>query len=143
VLDALGVPIPGHRVEGRSLMPLLRGESPPWRDFVYSELDYGFKGARLMLGRTPQESRAFSIRTATHRYVNWLDLPEQLFDLRADPTEMQDLGRDAGSERTRAGLRDRLLDFLARRKHRTSVSDEFVASRTDTHKKAGVFFGQW
>ena len=40
-------------------------------------------------------------------------------------------------------MRDRLLDFLARRKHRTSVSDEFVASRTDTHKKAGVFYGQW
>lgn len=143
VLEALGVPIPDHRIEGRSLLPLLRGESPAWRDFVYSELDYGFKGARLTLGRSPQASRAFSIRTATHRYVNWLDLPEQLFDLRADPSEMQDLGRDNGSERTRSAMRDRLLDFLARRKRRTTVSDAFVASRTDTHKKAGVFYGQW
>ena len=42
-----------------------------------------------------------------------------------------------------AQMRDRLLDFLARRKHRTSVSDEFVASRTDTHKMAGVFYSQW
>lgn len=75
--------------------------------------------------------------------MNWLDLPEQLFDLHADPTEMQDLGRDVASESTRARVRERLLDFLARRKHRTSVSDEFVANRTDTHKKAGVFFGQW
>jgi arylsulfatase A-like enzyme len=143
ILDALEVPIPGHRIEGRSLLPLLHGESPAWRDFVYSELDYGFKGARLTLGRTPQESRAFSIRTTTHRYVNWLDLPEQLFDVRADPTEMQDLGRDAGSEPLRRAMRDRLLDFLARRKHRTAVSDDFIASRTDTHKKAGVFYGQW
>ena len=69
--------------------------------------------------------------------------PEQLFDLQADPSEFQDLGRDAGSAALRSQLRDRLLDFLARRKHRTSVSDEFVASRTDTHKKAGVFYGQW
>ena len=143
ILDALGVPIPGHRVEGRSLMPLLRGESPPWRDFVYSELDYGFKGARLTLQRAPDESRAFSIRTANHRYVNWLDLPEQLFDLRADPDELQDLGRDAGSASLRSTMRDQLLDFLARRKHRTTVSDEFIASRTDTHKKAGVYYGQW
>ncbi len=143
ILDALDVPIPGHRIEGRSLMPLLRGETPAWRDFVYSELDYGFKGARRTLGRRPQESRAFSIRTATHRYVNWLDLPEQLYDLAADPQEMQDLGREAGSAPWRAGLRDRLLDFLARRKHRTTVSDEFVEQRTDTHKKAGVFYGQW
>ena len=54
-----------------------------------------------------------------------------------------EVGLDAGSAGLRAQLRDRLLDFLARRKHRTSVSDEFVASRTDTHKKAGVFYGQW
>jgi hypothetical protein len=40
-------------------------------------------------------------------------------------------------------MRSRLLDFLARRKHRTAVSDEFVVSRTDSHKKAGVFYGQW
>lgn len=143
VLEALGVAVAGHRVEGRSLLPLLRGESPAWRDFVYSELDYGFRGARLTLGRTPQESRAFSIRTVGHRYVNWLDLPEQLYDLRADPGEMQDLGRDGGSETLRAALRERLLDFLARRKHRTTVSDEFVMRRTDTHKSAGVFYGQW
>ncbi len=143
VLDTLGVPIPGHRVEGRSLLPLLRGESPTWRDLVYSELDYGFKAARLTLGRTPQESRAFSIRTATHRYVNWLDQPEQLFDLQADATELQDLVREVGSVAMRSQMRDRLLDFLARRKYRTAVSDEFVANRTDTHKKAGEFFGQW
>jgi arylsulfatase A-like enzyme len=143
VLEALGLPMPGHRIEGRSLLPLLRGETPAWRDFVYSELDYGFKGARLTLQRTAQESRAFSVRTATHRYVNWLDLPEQLFDLCADPNELQDLGRDASTAAARSAMRDRLLDFLARRKHRTSVSDEFIASRTDTHKKAGVFFGQW
>ena len=24
-----------------------------------------------------------------------------------------------------------------------NADDEFVASRTDTHKKAGVFYGQW
>ena len=80
----------------------------------------------------PQESRAFSIRTATHRYVNWPTCRSMLRPARS--TEMQDLGRDAA----RAAMRDRLL-HAARRKHRTSVSDEFVASRTDTHKKAGVF----
>jgi arylsulfatase A-like enzyme len=143
VLEALGVPVPSHRVEGRSLLPLLHGQQPAWRSFVYSELDYGFKAARVALQRTPQESRAFSIRTTTHRYVNWLDLPEQLFDLHADPTEMHDLGRDASSAATRSAMRDQLLGFLASRKHRTSVSDEFVVSRTNVHKKAGVFYGQW
>lgn len=143
VLDALGVPIPTHRVEGRSLLPLLRGEAPPWRDHVYSELDYGFKAARRALGRTPQQARAFSLRTPTHRYVNWLDLPEQLWDLRSDPDQFEDLGRAAGSEPVRRAMRETLLDFLARRKHRTTMSDEGVEQGTDRHKSAGVFYGQW
>lgn len=75
--------------------------------------------------------------------MNWLDLPEQLFDLRKDPTEIHDLGREAGSARMRSLMRDRLLDFLARRNHRAAVSDELVASCTDTNKKGGVFYGQW
>jgi arylsulfatase A-like enzyme len=143
ILETLGVSVPSHRVEGRSLLPLLHGQAPAWRDFVYSELDYGFKGARLALGRTPQQSRAFSIRTATHRYVNWLDLPEQLWDLRADPDQFDDLGREASTEGERQHLRERLLDFLARRKHRTTLSDEAVERSTASHKKAGVFYGQW
>ncbi len=143
VLDALGLPIPGHRIEGRSLVPLLHGQSPAWRDGVYSELDYGFKGARRTLGHTPQQARAFSLRTATHRYVNWLDLPEQLFDLQVDPNEFNDLGREASSEALRRQMRDALLDFLARRKHRTTVSDEMIEKRTEAHRSAGVFYGQW
>ena len=60
-----------------------------------------------------QESQAFSIRAATHRYVNRQDMPEQLFDQGVNPSEMQDLGRYVCSEQARAGMRDRLLDFPA------------------------------
>ena len=146
VLDWLGVKVPAQRIEGSSLLPLLEGRSetqPPWRDFTYSELDYGFRQARVLLGKTPQQSRAFSIRTERWRYVHWLDEPEQLFDLQADPQEFEDLGRDDSHAAVRATLRDRLLGFLARRRHRTTVSDAFIEQRTNRHKQAGVFFGQW
>lgn len=143
ILESLGLAVPSHRIEGRSLQPLLHGESPHWRGFVYSELDYSFRQARLLCGKTPQQARAYSIRTERWRYVYWLDEPEQLFNLQSDPHEFQDLGRDPGHEAVRADLRGRLLDFLARRKHRTTVSDEFIEARTNQHKKAGVFYGQW
>jgi arylsulfatase A-like enzyme len=143
ILQSLGLPVPSHRIEGRSLQPLLHGEQPAWRSFVYSELDYSFRLARQLRGKTPQQARAFSIRDERHRYVYWLDEPEQLFDLQADPDEFQDLGRDAGSSAVRQAMREQLLDFLARRKHRTTVSDEFIDARTNQYKKAGVFFGQW
>ena len=144
ILDTLGVPAPTHRLEGTSLLPLLRGETPEgWRSAAYSELDYSYRQARLTLGQHVHQCRAFSLRTERWRYVYWLDQPEQLFDLQADPTEMQDLGRDAGSEAVREQFRTRLLDFLARRRHRTTVSDEAVEKGTNRYKQAGVFFGQW
>jgi arylsulfatase A-like enzyme len=144
VLDALGVAAPSHRLEGASLLPLLHGHTPSaWRDFAYSELDYSYRQARLLLGKHVHQCRAFSLRTERWRYVYWLDEPEQLFDLQADPAEFCDLGRETATEAVRAGLRDQLLDFLARRRHRSTVSDEQVQRGTAGHKKAGVFFGQW
>lgn len=143
ILDALGLEIPSHRIEGRSLLPLLHGTAGEWRDAAFSELDYSFKEARLLLGRDVEQCRAWSVRTERWRYVHWLDAPEQLFDLEADPEEFHDLGRDPATEAVRAQMRERLLDWFERRKHRTSVSHRFVESRTNTHKKAGVFFGQW
>ena len=73
----------------------------------------------------------------------WLDEREQLFDLEADADEFQDLGASASSAAVRAELRTQLLDFLARRRHRSTVSDAAVERGTGAYKQAGVFFGQW
>ncbi|HVL55318.1 MAG TPA: sulfatase-like hydrolase/transferase [Burkholderiaceae bacterium] len=145
VLESLGIPIASHRIEGRSLLPLVRDAAPDggWRDAVFSELDYSYRLARLLRGKTPQQSRAYSIRTDRWRYVYWLDEPEQLYDLQADPQEFVDLGRDASHAAVREQMRTRLLDWLARRKRRTTVTDEDIERRTNAHKRAGVFFGQW
>ena len=142
-LDVLGVAGATERLEGHSLLPLLRGQSPAWRDDVYSELDYGFRHARLILGKAPAECRAFSIRTERWRYVHWLGEAEQLFDLENDPGQLQDLGRDQGHAQVRDALRQRLLDRMARFKRRVTMSDEAVERATNAHKRAGVFFGQW
>jgi arylsulfatase A-like enzyme len=97
VLETLGVPIPGHRVEGRSLLPLLRGEHAGLARLRLQRAGLRLQGRTAHAGPHAAGARAFSIRTATHRYVNWLDLPEQLFDLQADPSEIAGPGRDAGS----------------------------------------------
>jgi hypothetical protein len=75
--------------------------------------------------------------------VHWLDEPEQLFDLQADPQEFNDLGRDASTAAVRTAMREKLLAFLARRRHRVTLTDAQIAASTAQHKRAGVFFGQW
>jgi arylsulfatase A-like enzyme len=144
LLDALGLALPTHRLEGTSLLPMLHGQAAPyWRDFTYSELDYSYRQARLTLGKNVHQCRAFSLRNERWRYVYWLDEPDQLFDLRTDPDEFFDLGRDSSTELVRSGFRKQLLDFLARRRHRSTVTDAAVERGTHAYKKAGVFFGQW
>ncbi|MEO6409022.1 MAG: sulfatase-like hydrolase/transferase, partial [Burkholderiaceae bacterium] len=144
ILAAFGIEAPRHRVEGSALQPLLHGGPvDDWRDAVYCELDWSFKEARLRLGMDVQQCRAWCIRTARWRYVYWLDQPEQLFDLQADAHEFADLGRDAGHAGIREALRSGLFDWLARRRRRTTISDERIELGTAAHKRAGVFYGQW
>jgi len=148
VLDALGLPLPTHRLEGRSLLPLTRGTQTrgaqtPWRDTVVSELDFSYKAARLKLNLPVDACQAYSLRDARWRYVYWLSAPEQLYDLQADPEQFVDLGRAPATEGVRQAFRSRLLDWLSRRRRRTTVTHDQVARGTDRHKQAGVFFGQW
>ena len=143
-LQALGLPPARHRVEGESLMPLLDGQAPArWREAVFSELDYAYRRARLLLGRQPDECRAWMVRTATHKYVHWQGLPPQLFCLQHDPREVIDRGRDPGLEGVRDAMRERLREWSLGLKRRTTVSLDDIAARTDAHRRAGVFYGQW
>ena len=144
ILDALGVDGARHRVEGRSLLPLTRGDSvTSWRDAAFSELDYGFRRARLVLGRDVRECRAFMVRTAEWKFVHWQGFRPQLFDLVADPGEFTDLGADPRLAHEREHLRDRLFDWLATLKRRTTVADAVVRQHTDAHRQHGIDIGIW
>jgi iduronate 2-sulfatase len=76
--ELAGLPVPAH-VEGASFAPLLDEPGLPWKKAAFSEM---IRGQRL-LGR--------SLRTATHRYVEWLG-PERK---RVVARELYDLGEDA------------------------------------------------
>ena len=75
LLDLAGAPVPSG-VEGRSLLPLLRGENPPWRDYLHIEHapDY------------------HCLTDGKEKYIWFVaDGREQLFRLTNDPTECRDL----------------------------------------------------
>lgn len=143
-LAALGLPSNDHLVEGRSLLPLTRGGTvEAWRDAVFSELDYSFREARLLLGRNPHECRAMMVRTERWKYVWWQDYRPMLFDLANDPKEQRDLGANDSYAHVRREMEGRLDAWLKARKTRVTVDDTYIAARTATHKKAGVLFGVW
>lgn len=142
-LEALGVAIPEHLVEGRSLLGPVRGRTGEWRESVFSELDYSFRKARHLLRRGPRECRGWMIRDHRWKYVFWEGFRPQLFDLVADPGELVDLGDDPSRASVRAELHERLFDWMRTRKLRTTVDDAWVETRTDAHRKHGIHYGIW
>ena len=144
ILDAIDIPVPAHRIEGRSLLPLLRsGDSRDWRDAVFSELDYSYRVARRVLGRGVRDCRAWMVRTEPWKYVHWQGMRPQLFDLDADPLETNDLGARSGHDAVTGDMRARLFDWLASSKRRTTVSDDDVDRFTDSHRRRGIHIGIW
>ncbi|CAG9269296.1 Putative sulfatase [Paraburkholderia unamae] len=146
VLDALGLPKYEERVEGASLLPLTRADAAQtedWRSYVVSELDYSFRGARLTLGRKPDECRGWMVRDERWKYVYWQGYRPQLFDLANDPDEFVDLGAEASHEAERTRMHAKLAQWHGALKQRVTVDTPTVESKTNTHKDWGVFFGEW
>ena len=143
-LDAYESPVSRHRLEGRSLLPLLRGPPPDdWRDAVFAELDYAFYEAREITGHGANDSRAYMIRTADWKYIHYKGYRPQLFDLRADPDELNDLGESPAHEPERREMHDRLLERLTDRRNRVSVDDDWVLGARMREATVGVVIGRW
>jgi arylsulfatase A-like enzyme len=144
ILDALGIAGALHRIEGRSLLPLLRAEDVSnGKDAVYAELDYSFRRARRVLGRAIGECNAMMLRTREWKYVHWQGYRPQLFALADDPREFVDRGDDPRLASVRAQLAAQLFDWLAARKRRTTMPDPVVEARTDSWRSRGVHIGIW
>jgi arylsulfatase A-like enzyme len=120
VLDMAGVPIPDS-VDGRSLVPLLHGESIAWRDFLHGEhaTCYGEHQANHYLtdGREKYIWYSHSGR-------------EQLFDLFADPMELDDLAIVPDYSQHLAMWRNRLAHQLADRTEGFSDGYNLIAGRS-------------
>ncbi len=143
-IEAAGGAPGDARLEGRSLMPLLRGSPPDdWRDAVFSEADYAFRAARRALGLAADRARAFMIRTDDWKYVLYEGFPPQLFDLRNDPSERVDLGRDPALADTRSEHHERLFAWLRARRTRRTIDNAAVDARTGNAKKRGILIGVW
>ncbi len=144
-LDSLRADLQPHRLEGRSLLPLLRRHESTreWRDAAFSELDYTFRQARLTLGLNPYEARAFMVRTAGWKYIYYEGFQPQLFDLNADPHELRDLGHSAAHANVRAELHERLFTWLRARRTRTTITEEMAVQRTASSRRRGIMIGEW
>jgi arylsulfatase A-like enzyme len=101
-LEAAGLPIPAD-MQGRSLLPVLRGRTPAdWRTSMYYRYyhDPGHHNTRAHYG----------VRTQTHKLIHyWKKDQWELFDLVNDPQEMHNLYGERGHDVITASLKTELL----------------------------------
>jgi arylsulfatase A-like enzyme len=99
LLDWIGEE-PNISFNGQSLLPFLKGERPEtWRDYVFSEVDFGdaLTPTRFQeeLGLSQFQSNFAVIRDAQFKYVHFNGgLPPLLYDMKADPHELTNLAAD-------------------------------------------------
>ncbi len=145
-IELAGGEIPAHRLEGHSLLPLIYDQSDvEWRDYVISEIDYSFRNAHEWLDVPHLESRAVMIRTDRWKYIDYDHFRPQLFDLKNDPQEQNDLGSDPEYQAIRDQLAGQLYTWLRRRKLRVTISDEQIDAMFggSNQVERGVYLGFW
>jgi arylsulfatase A-like enzyme len=142
-VEASGGAVQTHRMEGRSLLPLLHGEAPEWRDYVICESDYSGRPAREDLGIDPWDARSFMIRTDRWKYILHQKYRPQLFDLHADPTEFHDLGDDPNQAEVRAELHEALFTWMRDRRLRVTMSEDRIRENPTDASVRGIYIGHW
>ena len=143
-LDVFGGWPQPHQLDGRSLRPLLFGETPAdWRRHVVSEYDYAFQDARIALGTRPIDCWLRMIFDGRWKYIHAEGFRPMLFDLESDPDEFIDLGADPALEPVRARLHEALFAWARRPRQRVTVSDAMLETTPVQRRVAesGVLIG--
>ena len=108
LLSIAGVPVPAN-VQGHSLVPLLKRQSVKWRDAVLIE----YYSDRVFPRIVQMGYKA--VRNGRWKYIHYLELTgmDELYDLKTDPYEMNNLINHPGSEQARDEMKremERLLN---------------------------------
>jgi N-acetylglucosamine-6-sulfatase len=104
-MEAMGLRTPPH-MDGRSFLPLLRGEPIPWREaFLY--VYYWEKNF-------PQTPTTFALRTPKAKYITYYGLwdSDEFFDLAADPGESKNLIHDPARAKEAKAMENRLYQMM-------------------------------
>jgi arylsulfatase A-like enzyme len=121
-LNAAGLPVPKD-MQGRSLLPILKGDRPPdWRTSMYYRY-YHDPGDH-------HTAAHYGVRTDTHKLIYFWKLKQwEMYDLQNDPDELHNLYNDPVQQSTVQALKDE----LQRLKREVKDDDQFA----DVQPKSG------
>lgn len=108
LLDVAGIEAPkSAKIDGRSFLPFLRGDSIPWRDHILYEYHWEWN--------FPATPTVFALRTERYKYVFYHGVWDHdgFYDLLTDPHERHNLIDVPSYQDQIQALRERLFDEFA------------------------------
>jgi arylsulfatase A-like enzyme len=132
-----------HVLEGKSLLPLLRGQSQP-RDYAFCEYDYSMTPLSKRLDLDTSQARLFMVTDVRYKLIQFGDeIRPMLFDLQNDPNELVDLGESADHVDVIFRLSGVLDNWARRPSQRTTITNEKLRQTRTQRSTTGVILGAY
>ena len=142
-LEFFGGKAKPHILEGRTLSPLLNGETPDWRDHCISEYDYATRDARRAVGVDQSDARMVMVFDGRWKYIHVEKMRPLLFDLQTDPGELTDLGDDPAHQDQVERLKALHFDWARQHHTRITRTAETIEHMTDDREPPGIVIAYW
>ncbi|WP_028747264.1 alkaline phosphatase family protein [Rhizobium mesoamericanum] len=120
---------PKNSLDGQSLLPLMEREPGGWREAAFWEFDFRdivTQEPETHFGLLSNECNLAVIRDERFKYVHFAALPPLLFDMRADPMELNNLASDETYLTVRLSYAEKLLSIRARHLDQTLAFTELT-----------------
>jgi len=143
-VEYFGGTVPDHILEGRSLLPALRGRASTPRGYVISEYDYSTRPHLRHLAANAKSCLLTMVFDGRWKMV-WVEGHRpMLYDLVTDPDEFNDLGADKRHSAEITRLSAAMFDWARRQHNRVTLSDDKI-DKDMCHDDAveGVYLGFW
>ena len=138
-VEAAGGEVPDHIIEGRSLLPWLRGEKPEWREYAISEYDYSVTPQAIKLGMKPRDARLFMVFDGRWKLKHSEGgFRPMLFDLENDPQEFYDLAKGSDHQPQIDRMYAHLAEWGRRLSQRVTKSEQDILNMRGRSARRGI-----
>ena len=138
-VEAAGGKVADHILEGRSLMPWLKGERPEWREYAISEYDYSATPQAMLLGLEPRDARLFMVFDGRFKLMHAEGgFRPMLFDLETDPEEFYDLAKGDSHKAEVDRLYGHLAKWGLRMSQRVTKSEDDIKAMRGRSLRRGI-----
>ncbi|WP_323035912.1 alkaline phosphatase family protein [Pararhodobacter sp.] len=143
-VEYFGGTVPDHILEGRSLLPAVRGDATSPRAYVISEYDYSTRPFLRHLSPNAKSCLLTMVFDGRWKMI-WVEGHRpMLYDLETDPDEFVDLGTDQAYAAEITRLSAAMFAWARRQHNRVTLSDDKIDNDM-CHDDAveGVYLGFW